>query len=152
MRKTFVLGLIIGLLAFNNIYSQYTESINTYRPGTSQGAFSVGKNVIQGEAGIGLSRESHSIFDSETRNFEFQYLFRAGLIKEQLEFSLQGSFLNNRVFEDVGDTDGPFVRSGFPVNTLGVKYLFYDPYKYNLVDKVNIRSCLLYTSPSPRDS
>ena len=140
MPKTYVLALFIGLLAFNNIYSQYTESINTYRPGTSQGAFSVGKNVVQAEAGIGISRERHSIFDNKTKGFEFQYMIRAGLVLEQLEFNLQGSYLNHRVSEAVGDSNGPFTRSGFPSNTLGAKYLIYDPYKYGLVNKVNIKS------------
>lgn len=140
MPKSYVLALLIGLLAFNHTYSQYTESINTYRPGTSQGAFSVGKNVVQAEAGIGISRERHSIFDNKTNGFEFQYMFRAGLILEQLEFNLQGSFLNNNVTETVGDTDGPFTRSGFTSNTLGAKYLIYDPYKYGLANKVNLKS------------
>ena len=140
MRKTYVLTVIINLLVFNNIYSQYTESINTYRPGTSQGAFSVGKNVVQAEAGLGYSRETHSIFDNKTLGFEFQYMFRAGLIKEQLEFSIQGSYLYENVTETVGNTDGPFTNSGFTTNTIGAKYLIYDPYKYGIVNKVNIRS------------
>ena len=140
MHKTYVLVLILGFLAFNNMYSQYTESINTYRPGTSQGAFSVGKNVVQGEAGIGISRERHSIFDNKTRGFEFQYMFRAGLVLPQLEFNLQGSYLNQKITENVGDSTGPFTRSGFTSNTLGAKYLIYDPYKYGIVNKIDIRS------------
>lgn len=140
MRKTYMLVLVLGFLAFNSIYSQYTESINTYRPGTSQGAFSVGKNVVQGEAGIGISRESHSIFENKTSGFEFQYMFRAGLVLPQLEFNLQGSFLNQNIREDVGNSSGPFTRSGFTKNTLGAKYLIYDPYKYGLVNKIDIRS------------
>ena len=139
MHKIYVLILFISILASNNIYSQFTESINTNRPGASQGAFSVGKNVIQIETGLEYSRQRHRIFDNRTRGFEFEYLFRVGLLKEQLEFNLEGSFLNNEVSETVGNTNS-FTDSGFTKHTLGAKYLIYDPYKYNKIHQVNIKS------------
>ena len=43
--------IICLLIAPSELISQYTEVINSNRPGTSQGAFSVGKNVLQFELG-----------------------------------------------------------------------------------------------------
>ena len=46
------------------INSQYTDQINSNRPGASVGAFSVGKNVIQSE--LGFSLENLLIVDITT--------------------------------------------------------------------------------------
>ena len=140
MRNTLWLSLLISILAFFTSYSQYTESINTYRPGTSQGAFTVGRKVFQIESGLSLSNQSHSIFNNKTRNIDFQYFLRLGLFFEQLELSLNGNFLNQKITEPVGNTDESYVRSGFYRNIVGAKFLFFDPYKYYLNSKVDIRS------------
>jgi len=126
---SFILWVIISVTT----YGQYTETINTNRPGTSQGAFSVGKNVVQFETGLVFGTENHNIFDEKTNTTEFQYNIRVGLIKEQLEFGLQGSYLNL-------NTENNFVRKGFSFNALGVKYLIYDPYKFKRKSNTNLLS------------
>ncbi|WP_232285898.1 transporter [Aquimarina agarilytica] len=118
---------------------QHTEIINTYRPGASQGAFSVGKNVVQIESGLTFGRLRHDIFNNKTKSTEFEYNFRAGLFKEQLEFSIQGSYLSNKVSELVGDQSS-FTDKGFPSNVIGAKYLVYDPYKYQREKSENLYS------------
>ena len=130
------LTFVFVCFSFN---AQHTEIINTYRPGTSQGAFSVGKNVIQIESGLSFGRLKHDIFNNKTNSTEFEYNFRAGLFKEQLEFSIQGSYLNNKVSEIVGNQDS-FVDKGFPSNVIGAKYLVYDPYKYQREKSENLYS------------
>jgi len=50
--------LILFILPVGAI-AQYTEMINTNRPGVSQGAFSVGKKVLQFESGISIGKEKH---------------------------------------------------------------------------------------------
>jgi len=129
VKLSFILWVIISV----STYAQYTETINTNRPGASQGAFSVGKNVVQFEAGLAFGSEKHSILNAKTNTTEFQYNIRVGLLKEQLEFGLQGSYLNLK--EDTG-----FDRKGFPSTALGVKYLIYDPYKFKKEPDANILS------------
>ena len=46
--------------------AQYTETINSNRPGQSQGAFSVGTGVYQAELGGFYNDESHSLRFTET--------------------------------------------------------------------------------------
>jgi len=132
---SFILWVVISV----STYAQYTETINTNRPGTSQGAFSVGKNVVQFETGLAFGSEKHSIFNEKTNTTEFQYNIRVGLLKEQLEFGLEGSYLNLSSSNSIGNS-GKFKRKGFPFNALGVKYLIYDPYKYKRERSANILS------------
>ena len=82
-------------------YSQYTETINSNRPGSSEGSFSVGLDVLQFESGISLRNvmlNNINLFDYELIN-----KLRYGTISEKLEFNLgtnfnYSEFLNN---EDV---------------------------------------------------
>ena len=50
------------LLFFSTLFSfsQYTEVINSNRPGSSHGAFSVGVNVLQVESGVSAQSLKHS--------------------------------------------------------------------------------------------
>ncbi|MBP2832740.1 transporter [Aquimarina sp. U1-2] len=109
--------------------AQYTDKINSNRPGTSQGAFSVGNNVLQIEGGFGFGKEKHNIFNTKTNVFNFDYAVRYGLLIEQLEIRLNGRFRADGVRQVVGANEQKINRSDFEVNTLGAKYLIYDPYK-----------------------
>ena len=46
------ISFLLIILNFSLLNSQYTETINSNRPGSSHGAFSVGKNVLQIESGF----------------------------------------------------------------------------------------------------
>ena len=54
------IALFLILLNFSLLNSQYTETINSNRPGLSQGAFSVGKDVLQFEALCLYLQKEHS--------------------------------------------------------------------------------------------
>lgn len=120
-------------------FSQYTEMINTNRPGVSQGAFSVGTNVLQFETGFSVGKEKHDLLRTEANIFAWDYSARYGLLKEELEISLIGSLQSNAV----SDIDGLGVErnfTNFRSNTLGAKYLVYDPYKKMVTDGPNLYS------------
>ena len=122
--------LFMSLLLFwLQASAQYTEKINSNRPGTSQGAFSVGNNVLQLEGGFGLGREKHDIFKTKTNLFNFDYSIRYGLLIEQLEINFNGRFRSDGVRQTVGGQEEKINRTNFEFNTLGAKYLIYDPYK-----------------------
>ena len=87
------ISFFLIIMNFSLLNSQYTETINSNRPGSSQGAFSVGKNVLQFETGfknnnIGLSKK-------EINEQEFNFIFRYGALFENLEFLVKGSLINN---------------------------------------------------------
>ncbi|WP_028375152.1 transporter [Leeuwenhoekiella sp. MAR_2009_132] len=129
--------LLLGIIT-QEANAQYTETINSNRPGQSQGAFAPGRGVLQAELGTTLGRESHNLRFTETDNIGAEFAIRFGAIREQLEFIVNGNFL----YEDITPTAGnaePYTQSGFPIVTAGAKYLIYDPYK-NREDKINLYS------------
>jgi hypothetical protein len=120
---TLILFSFIGFTA----NAQYTESINSNRPGSSQGAFSVGTGVIQLEAGGYYGKESHSLLRTNTDILGGDYSLRYGLFYEALEISLIGSFEENTKFIKIGANEEEYNTRDFKTNTLGVKYLIFDP-------------------------
>lgn len=128
--------LFAVLLYTYSAQAQYTEMINTNRPGVSQGAFSVGKKVLQFETGIAFGKEKHELLGTEANAFSWDYSARYGVWKEELEISLIGSFQRNAVTGPGYET----TLSNFRSNTLGAKYLIYDPYKKMVLEGPNLYS------------
>ena len=126
--RVFFLFLLV-FSASNSLFAQYTEMINTNRPGASQGAFSVGTNVLQFESGLSLGKEEHRLLFTEANIFAWDYAVRYGVLKEELEFSLIGSFQSNKVTDTRGANNFERNFANFKSNTVGAKYLLYDPYR-----------------------
>ena len=62
--------LIVGFLMTSTLqYGQYTDIINSNRPGKSMSAFSVGKTVIQAEGGLYGISEEHDLQRYEANGF-----------------------------------------------------------------------------------
>ena len=120
--------------------AQYTETINSNRPGNSQGAFSVGRKVLQLESAVKYGQDQHSLLNTDTEIWGVEYAVRYGFLFEQLEINLQGSFLSRSETYPVGGriiTDN--IRN-FDANAIGLKYLIYDPYKSLEERKPNLYS------------
>lgn len=120
--------------------AQYTETINTNRPGSSQGAFSVGTGVLQLESGLYYGEDDHVLRRSQSDIFGVEYALRYGLLFESLEVSLIGSFQDEITTIRIGARDVDFHTRNFRSNTLGLKYLVFDPYKDVEPDKPNLYS------------
>ncbi len=120
--------------------AQYTETINNNRPGGSQGAFAVGTKVLQLEGGFGLGKEEHRLLQTETSAFAIDYAVRYGLFKEELEVIFNGEFQSNNITDTRTSTAGDVVYSNFRSNTLGAKYLVYDPYRKRDLEGPNLYS------------
>ena len=75
--------LIISLLIYQNSLSQYTDIINSNRPGNSSGAFSVGKNILQIESGFFNVKEKHDLLNYETKGFGIDFKIRYGFLYEK---------------------------------------------------------------------
>ena len=78
-------ALFVSIFICQNIYAQYTDVINSNRPGESMSAFSVGKTVLQLESGVNFIKEKHSVLDYEASGFGFDLNGRYGFFREQLE-------------------------------------------------------------------
>lgn len=117
------------LFIFISVSAQYTETINNNRPGASQGAFSVGKKVLQLESGLAFGKDKHRLTETETNAFGVDYAVRYGFWKEELEVSIIGEFQSNSVTDNRGAFPVEYTESNFVSNTIGAKYLFFDPYR-----------------------
>ena len=101
-------------------YGQYTDEINSNRPGETMSAFAVGKSVFQVESGIYGITQNHSILGYDSNGFGIDLVLRYGFFKEKLElladFQYQYEYLNPAL-------DFP-ERSAFKQTILGAKYLW----------------------------
>lgn len=120
--------------------AQYTETINSNRPGNSQGAFAVGPMVLQFEAGGKFGNDNHELLQTDTDLWGIDYAVRFGFLFEELEINLMGSFLDQTTSYTVGSGTQSYGISNFDSNTIGVKYLVYDPYKNGKERKPNLYS------------
>ncbi|SRX73547.1 transporter [Aequorivita antarctica] len=137
--KTPFLFLLCSI-SFSTVLAQYTEEINTNRPGGSQGAFSVGTNVLQFESGFSYGKEKHDLLETETNGLAIDYSIRYGFWKERLEVNLMGEFQSNKVTDNRSSSAREYSLSNFKSNTLGAKYLIYDPYRKRDLEGPNLYS------------
>jgi hypothetical protein len=128
---------LLGMCNF--VQAQYTDVINSNRPGASQSAFSVGTNVLQLEVGPYFIKEKRPVFPSyEVSGLGIDFAAHYGFWKEALEFNLQGTYQNDtQTFSSLTSVENR--RSNFKSLNFGAKYLVYDPYK-NKDDQPNVYS------------
>ena len=134
-----LLTLLISF-SFFTAFGQYTEVINSNRPGVSESAFSVGTGILQFEAGAFTVKEEHTPLNYEVGGFGLDFSIRYGVLFEQLEFSLDGIYQNDKITFNNAAISVENKRSNFKNFTLGAKYLVYDPYKNAEDDKPNLYS------------
>ena len=127
----FLKRLILFFLCFPSlINSQYTDQINSNRPGASVGAFSVGKNVIQSELGFSFRKFTHSGYNNSTFDGGIGFLsLRWGFISEKLELLLDSKYLRGSLVSKLYTIDQKSVKQGFLGNFIGFKYLLFDPFR-----------------------
>ena len=119
--------LLIGsfLFAPQLFFAQYTDVINSNRPGETMSAYAVGKSVIQAEIGIYGIKEKHDLLDYDATGFGTDLTFRYGAFLEKLEFVLDLQY-------QMENFDTPYTsykKNNFRQTVLGAKYLIYDPFK-----------------------
>jgi hypothetical protein len=132
--------LIAFILSTSLGFAQYTEVINSNRPGLSKSAFSVGTNVAQFEVGPYIVNEKHTPLQYEVSGFGADFSVRYGLLFEQLELNIEGTYQNDTFTDNRSAIPSENSRSNFKYVTLGAKYLVYDPYKNLEDEKPNIYS------------
>lgn len=131
-------SLFILFLYTSSVFAQYTETINSNRPGESQGAFSVGNNVLQLESGFDFGNDSHELLNTDTDIFGVNAMIRYGLLFEQLEINANIRYQRDEI-NFLSGSSNTSIRSGIETLQIGAKYLIYDPYK-NPKEGVNLYS------------
>ena len=140
MRALKSIFVLLISLSFSSVYAQYTEVINSNRPGVSKSAFSVGTGIVQFEAGAFTVKEEHVPLNYEVSGFGLDFALRYGVLFEQLELSLDGKYQNDKITFNNAAISVEDKRSNFKNFTLGAKYLVYDPYKNAEEAKPNLYS------------
>lgn len=119
--------LILVLTVSHPIYAQYTDIINSNRPGRSVSAYSVGKNVYQGELGGFYERRKHDGLLTESNQYGADFAIRAGMLDEKLEFTWQGIYMWDQTTYNGTSSPYTVTQSNFYQNTIGAKYLIFEP-------------------------
>src|SRR5690606_37346539 len=85
--------------------AQYTDVINSNRPGRAVSAYAVGKNVVQAEVGLFYEQRDHAGLDYDSNAFGTDFALRYGLLLEQLEINLEGSFMAQDITYNTSGTE-----------------------------------------------
>ncbi|MGW9686121.1 transporter [Flagellimonas sp. 2504JD1-5] len=120
------------------INAQYTDVINSNRPGRAVSAYAVGKNVVQAEMGLVYEQRDNANLGTDSNILGTDVSLRYGLLFESLEINWEGSFISQNVtFTNTGTDER---RTDFSRNRLGLKFLVFDPFKNPENNKPNLYS------------
>lgn len=123
------LTLFLFLTSFS-FFGQYTDQINSNRPGASIGAFSVGKRVIQFEAGGEYRKYKHKGYNNSTIEGKIGFFaLRYGFLKEQLELTVEGTYQFDELTNRLSNPAYTYKREGYLASHIGLKYLIFDPFR-----------------------
>jgi len=125
MKKLFLkLFFAFFLLATNYIQAQYTDVINSNKPGFSESPYSVGTGIYQFESHLFFRDTSTESIYSKPQAYGADLLFRTSFFLEKLELNTQITYQNNET--NINSTSDDFT-SGLSKFTFGAKYLVYQP-------------------------
>ncbi len=120
MKRIIILFFLIFIE--NGVYAQYTEIINSKRPGFSESPYAVGTNVYQIETGFFYRSNKNPSILARPKTYGSELYFRYGKLKERLEFDLNVAYQNDEVQSPFGSN---FNIHGISQMTIGAKYLIY---------------------------
>jgi hypothetical protein len=123
--------LLMPLLNF----AQYTDQINSNRPGETMSAFSVGKSVIQLETGAYGISQKHHLLNYVANGYGIDATLRYGMLMEKLEVIADIQY-QSQVYEALYTKTN---QKALKQTILGAKSLLYDPFK-NHEKKINVYS------------
>jgi hypothetical protein len=118
-----LLTFLLFVFSISSNFAQFTDVINSNRPGKSMSAFSVGKTIIQAEMGVNYNKETDENADYDGKIWSSDLTLRYGVLYEQLEVLANLDYLNETRSTSFSDIK----ESGLKKVTLGAKYLVYDP-------------------------
>ena len=117
--------IVLFVLLSQTLFAQYTNIINSNRPGFSESPYSVGTKVYQLETSLLYeSTDIHPTF-SKSQSYGIDFLFRTSFFKENLEFNLNLAYQNEQIsFQNIFNSS--YYKNGIRKFTVAVKYLIYE--------------------------
>ena len=113
------LSFFFSLFVFSTMYSQYTDVINSNKPGFSESPYSVGSGVYQFESDFFYKNTSTKPTFLKPHTFGVDLFFRTSFFLEKLEINTQLTYQRETIDNDFND--------GLSKFTLGAKYLLFEP-------------------------
>jgi hypothetical protein len=127
MKHLFTKLFLVFLFIVNStIQAQYTDVINSNKPGFSESPYSVGTGVYQFESNFFLKDTSLEPTFSKPQSFGVDLLFRTTFFLEKLELNTQLTYQRDKVaFKNIFTSH--YFTSGLSKFTIGAKYLLFQP-------------------------
>ncbi len=122
MKKLWLIPLL--LINFQNINAQYTEIINSKRPGLSESPYGVGTDVLQVEGGFFYGKSQTKTDNSLIDPFGASIFLRYGKFMEKLEVNANIAYQQNHLYF-VDDNIPSTKISGVSQLTIGAKYMIF---------------------------
>jgi len=120
MKNKIVLLIILGSIQLIN--AQYTEIINSKRPGFSESPYSIGTDVFQFETGLFYRSSNNESLIARPNTIGGELFFRYGKFIERLEFNAKIAYQNDEVKNPFGPN---YNIHGISELTIGAKYLIF---------------------------
>lgn len=115
------------LLFFGNfVVAQYTNVINSKRPGFSESPFSVGTRVYQAEGGVFYQNSNEGEIGVLQKSLGSDLFLRTGLLSERFEFNINLKYQKDQYLTQVSPEQTTQLN-GFSQFTIGAKYMIYMP-------------------------
>ena len=127
MKKTtlqYRLTFLLIVSCFLGVHAQYTNVINSNKPGFSESPYSVGNGIYQFESNLFYRDMSIESTFSQPQSLGIDLLFRTSFFLEKLEFSTHLSYQRDQVAFNNVFTSNDFT-SGLSNATIGAKYLVF---------------------------
>ena len=117
------------LLGFSSVFGQFTDVINSNKPGFSESPYSVGTGVYQFESSLFYRNTGIEPTFTIPQSLGIDFLFRTSFFFEKLELNTQISYQKDKIaFKNIFSSD--YSTSGLSKLTVGAKYLvFQQEYK-----------------------
>ena len=120
------LFFVFLLLCFSTTHAQYTNVINSNKPGFSESPYSVGNGVYQFESNFFFRETSIEPTFTIPQSFGADFFFRTSFFLEELEFNAQLTYQRDKVaFKNIFTSH--YFTSGLSKFTIGAKYLLFEP-------------------------
>ena len=117
----FIMSFFIGSVV---VFAQYTDIINSNKPGFSESPYSVGKGIYQFESNIFLRNTSITNTFSKPQSLGVDILFRTSFFLDKLELNAQLTYQKDKIaFKNIFTSH--YFTSGLSRMTIGAKYLVY---------------------------
>ena len=117
----FIMSFFIGSAM---VFAQYTDVINSNKPGFSESPYSVGRGVYQFESNIFLRNTAIKPTFSRPQSLGIDLLFRTSFFLDKLELNAQLTYQKDKIaFKNIFTSH--YFTSGLSRMTIGGKYLVY---------------------------